>query len=341
MNVRIASCLAALLALAGCAETALVCSEPGFVLDDQGRCRPESDLPDGGRDGGQDGGVDAGTDSGPPDAGPCGVCDGHTPFCAQVSDGVFECVECVDDPQCGDGFCVENQCVECRGHDDCSDPAAAQCDATGSCVPCTVDSQCVGTPAGPDGICDTDRTPATCVECLSTAQCPTNESCNLLTGTCVPVVRFSQRTCAPCTNDDQCADDPWESRCVPMTFGEAFHGYYCLPEATAMACPQPYRGAGITVPRTSIGGDGPRTYCAINESVTTCEAVLALVDERTCGADGTAPTCPLGGLCRTLPGLGNRCTYQCGAPSQCLDMATRAEWTCGAGGGAAPTYCGG
>jgi hypothetical protein len=341
MFVRIASCLA-LLTLAGCAETALSCTEPDHVRDPQGQCRPVSEAGlDGGRDAG-DGGTmppDGGIDGGPRDAGPCeGLCSGGTPHCTEVVPGEFECVQCTEDSHC-DGFCESNRCVECRldTHSDCSDPAAAQCSA-GSCVPCTEASQCPSTLP----ICDTSGGDGVCIQCTTTAQCETGHSCDLLTNLCVAVTPFSLSTCEACTNDDQCAAGGASvSRCIALQYEGAPRGHYCLPEIPAGGCTErPYTVGALN--RESINGHIPRNYCGITENLTTCEAVLGLFAERRC--PGGDSDCPSGAFCRNLAGgaAPTRCTYPCATASQCLDEVTRTnESTCGNGGGVGPTFCGG
>jgi len=101
-------------------------------------------------------------------------------------------------------------------------------------------------------------------------------------------------------------------------------------------CAQPY-AISITG-RTSLGGH-TATYCGINETLTTCEAVRALVDNRTCPG-GSDAECPEAGLCRQVGGLANRCTYQCGGAVQC-DAAPNPGSTCGAGTTGGVSYCGG
>lgn len=331
--LRLTPCLVVALALSACVETVPTCSEPGHVRDPRGACRPESEVPqlDGGRDAG-DGAAQP--DAPPPDASVCAACEPD-----RCVDG--GCVPCSRDEHCDEGYCFENQCVQCRTdmHADCPDLSRSQC-LDNQCVPCGSVLHCPTTQQQ----CDTSREPATCVECLTSDHCGGDGSrtCDLLTNTCVPIGRATVATCRPCTNDDQCADSPWQSRCVPMDHVEGLHGYYCLPQIDpGRACPRPYT-AGGAVPRTSINAHGPTTYCAINEALTTCEAVLDLIGEETCDVSADPPTCRLGGLCRSLPGLGGRCTYRCGASSQCLDATTRpVEATCGTGGGSGPSYCGG
>jgi len=122
-----------------------------------------------------------------------------------------------------------------------------------------------------------------------------------------------------------------------MTYGAAgtAHGSYCLKDASVAGCVQPYR---INVSATSLDGHAA-TYCGINEMLTTCEAVRALVDNRTCPG-GMDRECPVAGLCRQVGLAANRCTYQCGVASDCI-AAPSAGSTCGAGTTGSVSYCGG
>jgi len=120
-----------------------------------------------------------------------------------------------------------------------------------------------------------------------------------------------------------------------MTFGAAgtAHGSYCLKDASVAGCVRPF---GIAISATSLDGHAS-PYCGINETLTTCEAVHALVVDTTCASDAE---CPEGGLCRTVGLTANRCTYQCGFASECIP-APVAGSTCGAGTTGSVSYCGG
>jgi len=123
-----------------------------------------------------------------------------------------------------------------------------------------------------------------------------------------------------------------------MTFGAAgtAHGSYCLKDASVAGCVQPYR---INVSATSLDGHAA-TYCGINEMLTTCEAVRALVDNRACPGASDAG-CPEGGLCRIVGASADTfCTYQCGRAVEC-DAAPFPGSTCGAGTTSGVSYCGG
>jgi len=122
-----------------------------------------------------------------------------------------------------------------------------------------------------------------------------------------------------------------------MTYGAAgtAHGSYCLKDSAPTLCAQPFL---IGISATSLDGHAA-TYCGINQTLTTCEAVRALVDNRTCPG-GMDRECPVAGLCRQVGLAANRCTYQCGGAVQC-DAAPNPGSTCGAGTTGSVFYCGG
>ncbi len=89
-----------------------------------------------------------------------------------------------------------------------------------------------------------------------------------------------------------------------------------------------------------MSGAAPVFYCGVNEELTSCEAVLALVNNAPCEDDFDCTT--PGGICRQVGELGLRCTYECTVPSQCLLPEDGSGSTCGDDGGSAQEdYCGG
>ena len=79
---------------------------------------------------------------------------------------------------------------------------------------------------------------------------------------------------------------------------------------------------------------------AINEDLTSCEAVQALIDNEPCenDFDCVAP----GGICRQVGDVGLRCTYECNGATQCIDPDVVIGSNCGdADGTAEENYCGG
>jgi hypothetical protein len=114
------------------------------------------------------------------------------------------CVPCSDGSQCPDAFplCRDTQegasCVQCigdTGNNACQDAAAAHCADDGSCVECTVNTECTHLGAAA-AVCDTSKTPNRCVQCVSNDDCDSDtlSQCDLNTNTCVQ-----------CTNNAGCA----------------------------------------------------------------------------------------------------------------------------------------
>jgi len=168
-----------------------------------------------------------------------GTCAQPFPYCATA---LGRCVECLDDPNCGDGrrcdtgthACVEclgdgdcgggepycdvasRRCVECQGNANCG--GGEVCDAaTGSCRPgCTSSADCSpadGTPyCAPRGVC---------VECLESANCPSDEPACSAVGRCIecvddtacggenPYCDVQRGRCTECLTDLNCPSGEW------------------------------------------------------------------------------------------------------------------------------------
>jgi hypothetical protein len=111
--------------------------------------------------------------------------------------------------------------------------------------------------------------------------------------------------------------DP-NSRCVPMTFNGSAHGTggYCLQKAS-VGCTNPFK---VNINASSLSGASTDDYCGINQTATTCEAILDLFGSKVCTLEGDCGS-GQGGLCKNLaaasapPDL--RCTIPCGSDAQC------------------------
>lgn len=319
MPARFAFCLTAILAL-GCAETALVCGD-GLVRNAEGDC--VADPVDSGQPP-----VDAFVPT--PDAGPCGGCsdDKH----CRESDST--CVECLGDGDCGSRRCdlESGMCVGCTEQADCDERDRSRCNPdTSMCTACVENEDC--SHINGFGVCNAGE----CVQCTSTAgECGGNPC--TVDNVCSNFGEGEQEACEPCDTDANCEDGLF---CVKMQFeGTDRPGGYCL-RPTAAGCQRPY--SVDTPPRSTLSGGTMQTYCGIDESRTTCEAVRALVADVQCG-ESEHPPCPEGALCRQIGSLTpNRCTYECQGPVQCPNISPGT--TCGAGttpdGGTPTQYCGG
>ncbi len=120
----------------------------------------------------------------------CQVCEDDT--CVDDCDGCKTCVSdvCEDD----DNNCVSADCEICDDGtctDECPGQSLVCNDATGQCVECMVDDDCIGNPSGDR--CDTETN--ICVECLSDDDCDDCEFCDLDTNSCEDLIfTFSENT---------------------------------------------------------------------------------------------------------------------------------------------------
>ena len=253
-------------------------------------------------------------------------------------------IACADCPTCepyepedagvGDGS-VDGEVPECEADGDCLLADAARCDTTiRMCVGCAEDLNCVGV----DGLgrCDADE--GLCVECkpVSEALDCGSTSCNPATFECTDTIRGSRDVCESCVSDSDCGTD---LGCVPMWFGETPRTTgYCLYPDGSDSCARPFIYP-LPGERESLSGAAASFYCGVNEDLTTCEAVHALLNDQSCEIDAD---CPEGSLCRDVGDDTTKCTYECTHGNQCLDQGTGQLSVCGdADGTAEEKYCGG
>jgi hypothetical protein len=253
----------------------------------------------------------------------CPTCDPYEPADAGVGDGSV------------DGEVPDGETPECEADGDCLLEEAARCDtATGTCVGCVEDLNCIGV----DGLerCDADE--GVCVECkpVSEALDCGNTSCNPATFECTDTIRGSRIVCESCVSDTDCGVD---RACVPMFFdGSPRSTGYCLYPTDPGPCEQPFAYSTPDA-RESLSGAAAAQYCGVNEQLTTCEATWDLINNEPCEGDEDCSV--LGGLCRDVGNLGQRCTYECTFAAQCLPPGEEGS-TCGdADGTAEEKYCGG
>jgi hypothetical protein len=278
-------------------------------------------------DGGGDSGGSGGGEGGSGGTEPCdGACQGATPVCKASTN---ECVECTEEqtdactgltPLCDT---ETNSCVECLMQSNCAEPTASRCDG-GACLPCSDNAHC--TNISGRGVCSS----GVCVQCTAAdeAACGAN-SCNPMTKQCTSTPRGTVGTCRPCVADSECTGgnqaDP-DARCVQMEFmGSLRPGGFCLRRA-AKTCARPYM---IAISAPSLSGALAENYCGIDQENVRCEAVLDLINSRSCpgGADiscgcardqdGFCTEGGQGGLCRDFTLVNDQCTYQCGINNDC------------------------
>ena len=245
--------------------------------------------------------------------------DSTKPVCNSVSNACVGCLASTDCKDAAKPVCntATNACVACLGNADCKDPTASLCNtSTNTCSPCSVDADC--SQISVKGVCSA----GTCVQCTvaNETACGAN-SCNPATKGCTTTAKWSRVTCQSCVADSECGDGSGTAspsfRCIPMTFGPsaAAHGAYCLQKVTN-GCSSPY---AVSFSAISLSGAAIEAYCGINQSATTCEAVLDLASAKTCSLDGDCGG-GQGGLCKAISVVApaNRCTIPCGSTAECL-----------------------
>ena len=223
---------------------------------------------------------------------------------------------------------------ECEDDLDCPFEEASRCDLTSqTCEPCLEDLDC----AGIDGLPRCDAEEGLCVECTPATEAMDcgERSCDPATRVCSDIVRSSRAECEACVSDSDCMG---EFACVPMRFGNVpLRGGFCLQTTGTGECAQPF-AFPLPEPRESLSGAAPVLYCGVNEELTSCDAVWALVNNEPCEDDFDCPAA--GGICRQVGELGLRCTYACTHPGECEEAGSPS--TCGdANGSAEEDYCGG
>jgi hypothetical protein len=285
----------------------------------------------------EDGGVEAGM---------CGLCPLEMPICSAD----LQCVECTRESE---DLCMGSSpvcdpmdflCVGCLGDSDCTTANTGKCDPeTKECGPCDSGAQCndVSGLPGENNACRAD---GVCVECTpetETETCPDGDSCNPVTNECSGIPEGDRETCELCVSDRDCGEAG--NRCVPMTYdGPRYpneESGFCLKSIDlGGSCTNPYR---IVITRKSLSGAEADDYCGINEDLSTCPAVRALLADDPCDPANGDQDCPQpAGLCRELPGLLNGCTYLCGDVVECKSPPAPGS-TCGSSGSGGDPYCGG
>jgi hypothetical protein len=237
-------------------------------------------------------------------------------------------VQCLDNQDCSGktALCdaTKSQCVECLNTNDCSAAGTARC-AGGRCRPCTKDIDCAHIPG--KNVCSA----GSCVQCTeaSSSACGTH-SCDPRLQQCTKTLLGSVGLCQKCVSDRECIGgnqaDP-DARCTPMTFQDTVRAEaFCLRRAVK-TCTRPFVQLPDAV--ASLSGASPEKYCGVDPLTTRCEAVLDLIEARTCAngqasacgcprnADGACTAPGSGAVCGTVSGVANSCTYACGTVNDC------------------------
>ena len=290
------------------------------------------------------------------EAGVCVLCPLDKPICLNET----ECVQCTLE-EGGQAYCTArdqvcdnetHECVDCLNNAQCTAASASRCNSDDNeCAPCETNQDCDGVDglAETGNACDADKV---CVECTPESEadtCLDNKSCDPRTKTCTETNVGSRGVCETCVADSECDDQeepPGDYRCVPMYYPNGETRFpdsqtgFCLKVFASGGCAQPY--AIRISERPSLSDPQLGSYCGINESLTTCLAVRALVANQTCPG-GEDAECPSGGLCRDVGGLPDRCTYLCATVVECLanEPPGRPGSTCESCGSGSGDCCGG
>lgn len=223
---------------------------------------------------------------------PCteGGCPTTTPLCDTTSgrcyrsEGLAPCDACDYSFQCG-GFwdrCIRAENGQTRCGKDCDPARGGQCVSGYFCDGVTAPTgesvqQCVPFPGN------------TCAECRADNPCPTDQTCDVVTGQCVDT-QDVRPPCSPCANNEDCG--PTRNTCT---------GGGCAPFCDAYTpCP-----AGYECSQVADFELGFLVFRCVPATGQTCERLLYCVPCRE-HADCN------GGRCISVPG-GRRCAPRCAA----------------------------
>lgn len=221
----------------------------------------------------------------------CIPCGGSTPFCANPT-GEYECVECIEDEDCLEGFTCDtatNTCSECNNDDDCD--RGEYCEDS-QCTPCATSDSCAGNscnccPTGADGMpmecasLDPDGTPV-CMECARDDDC-TSGVCDVQIGRCVESLAQNERSdccgpqCHTCPSDHPfclpgplgtaCAQCRWDTDCGDGSYCQSGT---CLPCSTDRRCGERCGSCGDDTPFCLAGQTPELSVCVGCRDNTEC-----------------------------------------------------------------------
>ena len=273
--------------------------------------------------------------------------DPNAPFCDTQAGN---CVACVEDSQCGDGFiCDDNMCHPgCRSENDRCGPGQV-CRPGAACVECIADVQCgagrvcstnntcvpgcsAANPACPMGlVCDTNA--GACVECTSNANCPNEplRTCDTTTHTCVqcvtsndchdaatPACNPATHTCTQCVVNDDCGGGACVmNRCVQCTADAQCSGATPTCNTTTNTCVACVPGVNDHCPQ----GQYCRPDFTCEQGCKTgadCPSGVCLPNH-SCQGCTMDSQCAAGNICNTQTGV---CVGACGATNPCASGQT-------------------
>jgi hypothetical protein len=264
-----------------CTATDPVCQTPGQTCGDcttRAHCLPYAALPS------------------------CNVGTGACVACDEMNESA-DCADTPATPRCN----ANRQCVQCRTNNHCTNPSQSRCNGD-NCASCMNDTDC-------SHLSGTRRCAAgTCRECA-----PATEATDCAGNTCDPATRMctgtmigSQGVCESCVSDTDCSQAGGTFRCIRMDYMGANKGGYCL--RAAPGCTRPFL---TPIMDTSLSGAASATYCGIDESLVTCDAVNALRRGDGCPSGNASECMADGAVCATVGLADDQCTYTCGGEIQC------------------------
>lgn len=207
------------------------------------------------------------------------------------------------------GQCV--QCTAASAIEVCTTAGASRCNGpTNTCAPCTADAHCSHIAGRLRCFNNT-----LCVQCLPSSEatdCGAN-SCNPLTRMCSGTVRGSRMVCQSCVSDSDCSQAGGTARCIELDYQGASKGGYCLRQGPA-GCQRPFL---TPIVAGSLSGAADATYCGIDQTVVSCEAVNALRGAEACPSGDDSECMADGAICSNVGLSLNQCTYLCGNANQC------------------------
>ena len=259
-----------------------------------------------------------------------------SPSDASASVGDPEATNCsdVDCPLSAGGNDRSQSPSACSTNEDCPNGSTPACDlATGSCVPCLIDSDCA--PEKP--FCrQTSATSAgnVCVQCTGDAQCPESSPvCDLGSNQCTsrcqgsaqcsgatPICDPVQRVCVQCQSSVDCsapapACDAATSRCVEcLDDSTCAPGRFCIIQShSCVGCLD-----------TSQCTDAFNAHCQTDPLGPNPFTCTGCVEDRDCAnKDG------LGSHCRTRDGRCTECITDADCPGAPTTTTCSPEGTCG------------
>ena len=122
-------------------------------------------------------------------------------------------------------------CVQCIVDKNCTNPTAAQCSGSNTCIPCTQNTHCAHLSATP--VCKDLGEGGTCVQCVDHSDCHTAAAARCLSNTCTTCTLNSQ--CARLAPNSLC--NTISGECVEcLSISNCTDGKICSPSGACVPC---------------------------------------------------------------------------------------------------------